>query len=83
MSQVYPSKYRYQVCPFCKSKNIRPVALVGLEKNQWRLDMTQVQRTGYLCENCNRYHEKHKDKFIVDRAEIKRDIAALQKYLRK
>ena len=81
MSQVYPERYRYQVCPSCRSKKIRPVAVVRLANNQWQVSISQVNRTGYMCDNCNRYHTNIQTKHITDRAEMRRDIIALQKFL--
>lgn len=83
MSQVCPNNYRYQVCPHCKSKKLSPIALVHLAPAEWKREMSQVQRTGYICDNCERYHANHKTKHITDRAEMKRDIAGLLKYLNK
>ena len=83
MSKIDPGKYSYEVCPHCKSKKLSPVAVVRLEKNEYFKDMSQVQRTGRICNNCQRYIARLNIKSIYDYAEIRRDIKALQKFLDK
>ncbi len=79
--QTWPSRYRYRVCPFCKSKKISPVAVVRLGTDQHTVELTRVNRTGYLCGNCNRYHLSYQAAYKTDRAEMRRDINQLQKFL--
>lgn len=79
--KIHPIDYSYQVCPFCRSKNISPIAVVQLNPDQWTQELQKVQRTGYLCSNCQRYHAPLNDKHIIDRAEMRRDIKRLQAFL--
>jgi hypothetical protein len=81
MSQTWPAKYQYRVCPFCRSKKIKPVGLWRFGSSQYVVNPQQIQRTGHLCSNCNRYHAEYDYKYIIDRAEMKRDIKILQKHL--
>lgn len=83
MSQVWPGKYRYQVCPFCESKNIKAVALTKIPNKEYHLSNVETHRTGFLCANCERYHAEDQSKYMTDRAEMNRDIDALLKYLDK
>ena len=78
---VWPLKYNYQVCPFCKSKGIAPIGLVRMAKDIHIVELQQVNRTGYLCDNCKRYHPIHLTKHIIDRAEMRRDVKRLMKFL--
>ena len=75
-----PQQYNYQVCPFCKSKKLGRVAVVRLGSS-YHLELSQVNYTGYICQNCDRYHVSHRVKFVTDRAEMRRDIKSLQKFL--
>lgn len=78
--KIQPYQYNYQVCPYCKSKRLKKVAVVRLGVEDHR-EMTQANVTGYICENCNRYHVNRDVNFITDRAEMRRDIKQLQAYL--
>ena len=76
MTQINTMKYRYQCCPFCKSKRIKAKQLHDPIMNN-----NTNQPSGYLCLNCNRYHPMNDTIYKVDRAEIRRDINRLQKEL--
>lgn len=78
--QTWPHKYRNQVCPFCYSKEIVAIAVTRMN-GEYEQEVGNVTRTGYLCDNCKRYHINKHYKYIYDRAEIKRDINRLQKFL--
>ena len=79
--KVDPSDYRYRVCPSCKSKKVPPVGLYRMDPAQWVANLCQINRTGYLCGNCGRYHRAGRAKFITDRAEMRRDMERLFLYL--
>lgn len=91
MSQVYPQKYYYNVCPHCKSKRLTSVALIQLPEEQYchyvshkdspNEENPHIHKTGYLCRNCGRYIPMPNLKGVYDRAEMRRDIATLQKFL--
>lgn len=81
MSQVYPGKYRYQVCPHCKSKKTVGVALTKLHGGVYSVENAINTRTGYLCENCKRYHTERETKYMTDQAEMRRDVEHLTAYL--
>jgi len=78
--QVWPQKYSNQVCPYCDSKKLSGVAVVKLGR-EVSMVMSQVSRTGYICQNCKRYHKSHEWRNKIDRAEMRRDINRLQKFL--
>ena len=75
--------YRYNVCPHCKSKKLSAVAVVRLEKGNYYLELSRVNRTGYLCGNRGRYSLEREIKRITDRAEMRRDMNRLKKILEK
>ncbi len=80
--KVSENNYRYSVCPHCKSKKLAPAAVVRLEPNEYqRDDINHVNRTGYLCGNCQRYIPSYQIKYITDREEMRRDVKRLLKYL--
>ncbi len=81
MSQVTEQSYSNQVCPYCRSKKIRPVGVVRMESNQHVIELSQVFRSGFLCDNCDRHHISDSAKFIIDRAEMRRDVAKLTAFL--
>jgi hypothetical protein len=73
--------YRYRVCPFCNSKKLKPVGVFNFTADEYYANPKEVKRTGFLCVNCKRYHAYEDTKFIYDRAEMRRDINKLQKFL--
>lgn len=81
--KVEPRDYRYKTCPHCGSKNIKPVGVVRLRNDQCQVDVTVVNRTGYICDNCDRYFSQYAYKWKTDRAEMNRDIDRLLVYLDK
>lgn len=81
MSKLSTFDYRYQVCPFCNSKRVELVAMVRLNPGEYNRAVSMIRRTGYFCNNCNRYHLTGQIKFMFDRKEMRRDIASLQKFL--
>ena len=81
MSQVSEQSYKYQVCPYCKSKRIRPVCVVRMNTNQWQREDVLCNRTGVICHNCDRYTVTHKIAKFIDRAEMRRDINNLTAFL--
>lgn len=72
--KVSEDSYRYKVCPHCKSK---PVAVVWFGEKDYSLDVNRVNRTGYLCGNCQKYVTSCLIKYITDRAEMRRDVNRL------
>lgn len=78
MSKINEMDYRYQCCPFCKSKRVIP-------KNMYdeftKIDHTTGRANGYFCKNCNRWHPDKDTIYKTDRVEIRRDIKNLQKLL--
>lgn len=78
--KVRPYKYYYMVCPHCESKKHKAIAVVHMGSN-YSLEMAHVNQTGYLCGNCGRYFKTSEEKYIYDRAEMKRDIKRLQNFL--
>ena len=82
MSQVSEMKYRNRVCPFCGSKKIKPVEVYRFGQSQHIANPAQIGRTGRICDNCHRYHPERLYKYTFDRAEMKRDIKRLQKFLK-
>jgi len=86
MSQICPSEYRHQVCPFCRSKKIQSVHMQEMGGGYYYTipatgGVATITRNGFLCDNCQRYHPIRNAKFRVDRAEMRRDIKKLQEYL--
>lgn len=81
MSHASPEKYNYRVCPTCKSKKLEAIAVVDMGARYYKYVDDELQRTGYLCGNCGRYHLNSERKYVYDRAEMRRDIARLQKFL--
>jgi len=81
MSQVDPGKYRYLVCPVCRSKDLRPVGVYDFRNDENYATTSSIWKTGYICGNCGRYHISRKMKWATDRAEMRRDIARLQAFL--
>ena len=78
--KIKPHDYIYQVCRHCRSKNLKGVAMVRMTNNAFKdLPGIRLWRTGYLCNNCGRYN-KH-SRSVVDRAEMRRDIARLEEFL--
>jgi hypothetical protein len=73
MSKVKESAYIYQICPYCKSKKVKAKVV----KNTFDTS-TGMEATGYLCNNCKRYHTFDDVTYKLDRAEVKRDIKILQ-----
>lgn len=80
--KIRPWDYRYQVCPFCGSKKIQPVAVVKLATNQYSLEIGNVNRTGCICDNCKKYSRNCQSKTVYDRAEMKRDAKRLIEFLK-
>lgn len=80
--KVWHTDYEYSVCPFCKSKKIESKGMVAMG-GSCSVELSRVNKTGYLCENCNRYFPERDLKYIVDQAEMKRDIKNLQGFLDK
>ncbi len=81
--KTWPSKYYYQVCPYCRSKKIERVAMVrmGGSSSLILADGNRLYSTGYFCECCKRYHESEAFKYICDRKEMRRDMLSLKKFL--
>ena len=79
--QTWPEKYNYHVCPFCKSKDVRPVGVYSFTLEEYFANITQIQRTGYICRNCKRYFPQSDGKWITDRAEMRRDMKRIQEFL--
>lgn len=80
--KVSECDYRYGTCPHCRSKKLSPVAVVRLCANEHRNDkINGVNRTGYLCSNCQRYIVTYQVKYIIDREEMRRDANRLLAYL--
>ena len=67
-------RYRYGVCPHCKSKRI-----YSRQLSDPRSGCTEVQ--GYLCFNCHRFFTDDELIYIIDRAEMRRDRDRLTKLL--
>ena len=78
--KVWPGKYHYDACPHCKSKKIKPVSMTEMGTEYVR-SVAQIHKTGNICSNCKRYFQYSKTGFIYDRAEMRRDIKRLQKFL--
>ena len=73
--------YIHKVCPHCKSKQImESVFLAGVTKIQ---SDTSVWAEHYYCKNCKRVFHISKAKWFLDRQQMKRDQAKLQRYLEK
>ena len=83
MSQVSALSYRYEVCPYCKSKRIRPVCVIRMNTNQWQRENVLANRNGVICDNCNRYTVLRKTVFFYDKAEMRRDIKNLETFLKQ
>ena len=81
--KVNEISYKYEVCPHCESKKLSPVGIINFAKTEHCKEVAEVHRTGFLCGNCNRYIKWDNTKFIFDRAEMRRDLAALTKFLLK
>jgi hypothetical protein len=81
MSKINTIDYRYRVCPICKSKRLKPVGIVRFGPDKYYTHPKEVKRTGFLCDNCERYHSYHGTKFIYDRAEMRRDAMKLLAFL--
>lgn len=80
--KVSERDYKYKTCPHCRSKKLSPVAVVRLCADEHRNDeINGVNRTGYLCSNCQRYIVMHLVKYIIDRVEMRRDANRLLAYL--
>ncbi len=69
--KVNISDYCYPVCPHCKSKKIDHRTLTKVAFN--------VHRKGFICFNCDRFFDEEIQ--LIDRAEMRRDIAKLTKFL--
>lgn len=80
MSKIRLYKYNYPVCPHCKSKRIYPVHLSDMT-GEYQKEIELAEVTGSMCRNCDRYHKKFQEVWKYDRAEMKRDIKKLQKFL--
>lgn len=78
MSQVKLVKYRHQVCPWCKSKKVEPK---NMSDAYTEIDHSSGATSGFLCSNCNRYHPFKDIKYMYDRAEMKRDMLKIKKFL--
>lgn len=78
MAKVSERDYWYRVCPYCKSKKLSKVAMQHLTSCQIG---SGGEFTGYLCDNCQRYMPWDKTIFIYDRAEMRRDVNRLLKFL--
>ena len=81
--KIQTNQYWGQVCPFCDSKDLETVGLVHMSKGQCCADITRVNQTGFLCGNCKRYHSNNQTKYKYDRAEMRRDVNRLLKFLAK
>jgi hypothetical protein len=81
--KVQARDYRYKICPHCRSKNITSVALLRITDGLCIKDVpgNHVHKTGYLCNNCDRYCASMNIKFAYDRKEMRRDAMRLLKFL--
>lgn len=79
--KVWPEKYRYHVCPHCKSKKLQAVAATVIHGGNYHIESANLYRTGYICGNCQRYIDTDDIKYITDRAEMRRDVERLTAYL--
>ena len=70
--KVNISDYSYPACPHCKSKKIDHRTLTNVAFND--------RRKGFICFNCDRFFDE--EIRLIDRAEMRRDIAKLTKFLK-
>ncbi len=87
---VHQQDYYRQICPYCRSFVVEPVHMIQRDERaclNGEYTRGEPQRsmdvTGYFCDRCKRYHPFHMVKWTYDRAAMKRDLAALQKMLKK
>ena len=80
MSKVNPHDYYVRTCPTCSSKRLRDVS-VRYMGSMSQIEVNLINRTGYICDNCGRYHSSYNSKFRYDRAQMRRDANKLMKFL--
>ncbi len=77
--QTWPNKYNNQVCPFCRSKKLKAVGVHRFHPQEY--EIAGIKRTGWLCDNCKRYHTLTEEKWAIDLAEMRRDMMQLSRFL--
>lgn len=83
MSQTWTGKYNYEVCPYCKSKNITRVFIKRALPDKYYVDqLNDIESTNHFqCNNCKRVFHESDVKFRYDYAEMRRDIKNLTDFL--
>ena len=82
MSKIEPRKYYNRICPGCGSKKLKTVGVYNMAKGQISAEVSRISQTGFICDNCGKYHANYNSKWSYDRAMMRRDANNLLKFLR-
>ncbi len=82
MSQIWPEKYHYKVCPHCKSKRLTRIFVREMGRDTYFEPASTLYPVNHTkCRNCNRIFWYTNAKWIYDYAEMRRDIKGLERFL--